>query len=120
MLNRCIEGERVGDDGGEVVGVDRRHDGCPGGVPVPPGERGRESPSFFFFLGLLPRWEESFPSGPWPPWRRRGESPSEIGSLSLFLFCFAFLFSGLSQFLIFLEIHNSDWAEILRGFLYKN
>ena len=22
MLHRCIEGERVGDDGGEVVGVD--------------------------------------------------------------------------------------------------
>ena len=26
MLHRCIEGERVGDDGGEVVGVDRPHD----------------------------------------------------------------------------------------------
>ena len=44
MLHRCIEGERVGVDGGEVVGVDRRHDDCPGGVPAPPGERGREPP----------------------------------------------------------------------------
>ena len=44
MLHRCREGERVGVDGGEVVGVDRRHDGCPGGVPAPPGERGREPP----------------------------------------------------------------------------
>ena len=44
MLHRCIEGERVGDDGGEVVGVDRRHDDGPGGVPAPPGERGREPP----------------------------------------------------------------------------
>ena len=52
MLHRCIEGERVGDDGSEVVGVDRRHDGCPGGVPAPPGQRGREPPSFFFFLNL--------------------------------------------------------------------
>ena len=38
MLHLYIEGERVGDDGGEVVGVDRRHDDGPGGVPVPPGE----------------------------------------------------------------------------------
>ena len=52
MLNRCIEGERARDDGDKVVGVDRHHDDGPGGVPVPPGERGRESPSFFFFLGL--------------------------------------------------------------------
>ena len=46
MLHRCIEGERVGVDGGKVVGVDRRHDDCPGDVPVPPGERGREPPPF--------------------------------------------------------------------------
>ena len=53
MLHRCIEGERVGVDGGEVVGVDRHHDDCPGGVSAPPGERGREPP----LLLLLP----------WPP-----------------------------------------------------
>ena len=57
---------------------------APGGVPAPPKARGRESP-FFFFLDLLPRWEKGFPSGPWSPWRGRGESPSEIGSISLFL-----------------------------------
>ena len=58
---------------------------APSGTPVPPEARGREPPSFFFFLDLLPRWEKGFPSGPWPPWRGRGESPSEIGSISLFL-----------------------------------
>ena len=58
---------------------------APGGTPVPPEATGREPPSFFFFfLGLPPRWEESSPSGPWPPWQRRGGSPSEIGSVSLF------------------------------------
>ena len=44
MLHRCIEGERVGDDDGEVVGVDRHHDDGPGGVPTPPGERARKPP----------------------------------------------------------------------------
>ena len=59
---------------------------APGGTPVPPEARGREPPSFFFFfLDLLPRWEKGIPSGPWPPWHGRGESPSEIGSISLFL-----------------------------------
>ena len=52
---------------------------APGGVLAPSESRGREPPLFFFFfLDLLPRWEKGFPSGPWPPWRRRGESPSEI------------------------------------------
>ena len=56
---------------------------APGGVPAPPEARGRETPFFFFFLDLLPRWEKGFPSGPWPPWHGRGEIPSEIGSVSL-------------------------------------
>ena len=56
-----------------------------GGVPAPPEARGKETPSFFFFLDLLPRWEKGIPSGPWLPWCGRGESPSEIGSISLFL-----------------------------------
>ena len=34
-------GERVGVDGDKVVGVDHHHDDFPGGVTVPPGERGR-------------------------------------------------------------------------------
>ena len=75
--------EDVGEDDGGV-GVDHCRDDGPGGVPAPPGERGRE-PSFLFFLDLLPRWEKGFPSGPWSPWRGRGESPSEIGSVSLSL-----------------------------------
>ena len=83
MLHRCIEGERVGDDGGEVVGVDRCHDDCPGGVPVPPGDRG-ESPLLIILPWPPPRWEESSPSGPWPPWWRRVGCPSDIGSPSLF------------------------------------
>ena len=57
----------------------------PGGVPAPPEARGREPPFFFFFIDLLLRWEKGFPSGPWLPWRGRGESPTEIGSISLFL-----------------------------------
>ena len=61
MLHRCIEGERVGDDGSEVVGVDRRHDDGPDGIPAPPGKRGREPPLFLFFLDLLPRWEKGLP-----------------------------------------------------------
>ena len=58
---------------------------APGGVPAPPEARGREPPFFFFFLDLLPRWEKGFPSGPWLPWHGRGESPSEIGFVSLSL-----------------------------------
>ena len=85
---------------------------APGGTPVPPEASGRE-PSFFFFLDLPPRWEKGFPSGPWPPWHGRGESPSEIGYVSLSLSVSAFSNSSLSPFLIFPEIRNSDWTEIL-------
>ena len=76
-------GGRVGDDGGEVVGVNHCRDDGPVGVPAPPGERERESP-FFFFLDLLLRWDKG--SGAWSPWHGRDESPSEIGSVSLSLF----------------------------------
>ena len=72
---------------------------APGGVPAPPEARGREPPFFFFFLDLLPRWEKGFPSGPWLPWRGRGESPSEIGSVSLFLFVSAFQILAFYRFL---------------------
>ena len=71
------------DDGG--VGEDRGDDDGPGSATAPPEARGREPPFFFFFLDLLPRWEKSFPSCPWLPWRGRGESPSKIGPISLFL-----------------------------------
>ena len=71
---------------------------APGGVPAPPEARGREPHFFFFFfLDLLPRWEKGFPSGPWLPWRGRGESPSEIGSVSLSISVFQIL--ALHRFL---------------------
>ena len=99
MLHRCIEGKRVGVDGGEVVGVDRRHNGSLGGALTPPEERGRELPCFFFLLGLPPRWEDSLPSGPWLPWCPEGRSPSEIGSLSLFSSVSRSCFLALPRFL---------------------
>ena len=58
---------------------------APGGVPAPLEARGRGPPFFFYFLDLLPIWEKGFPSSPWLPWCGRGEIPSEIGSISLFL-----------------------------------
>ena len=84
---------------------------APGGVPAPPEARGREPPFFLFFLDLLPRWEKGFPSGPWLPWCGRGESPSEIGYVSLSLSISAFSDSALSPFLLYPEIRNSDWGE---------
>ena len=82
-----------------------------GSVPTPPEARGRGPPFFFFFLDLLPRWEKGFPSGPWSPWCGRGESPSEIGSVSLYLSVSAFPDSTLSPFLLYRKICNSDWGE---------
>ena len=79
-----------------------------GSVLAPPEARGREPPSFFFFLDLLPRWEKGFPFVPWLPWRGRGESPSEIGSISLSLSVSAFRYFALSLFLIFPQIRKSD------------
>ena len=58
---------------------------APGSALAPPEARGGEGTFFFFFLDLLPRWEKGFPSGPWLPWLGRGESPPEIGYISLFL-----------------------------------
>ena len=98
----------VGEDGGGV-GEDRGDDdGGQGIVPAPPEEKGRGGPFVFSFLDLLPRWEKGFPSGPWPPWRGRGESPSEIGSISLSLSLSAFSDSAPSLFLSYPEIRNSD------------
>ena len=84
-----------------------------GSAPAPPEARGTEPPFLFLFLDLVPRWEKGFPFGPWLPWRGRGESPSEIGSVSLSLSVSAFSDSSLSPFLTFPEIRNSDWAKIL-------
>ena len=90
-----------------------------GGVPAPPEARGREPPFFFFFLDLLTRWEKGFPSVPWIPWLGRGESPSEIGSISLFLFVSAFFPAALSPFRIYIEIRNSDWTETFAVIFYQ-
>ena len=90
--------EDVGEDDGGV-GVDCGDDDGPSGVPAPPEERGRGAPFFFFFLDLLPRWEKGIPSGPWLPWHGRGESPSEIGSVSLSLFVSTFLILPFHRFL---------------------
>ena len=103
--------EDVGEDDGGV-GVDCGDDDGPGGILVPPEERGRGAPFFFFFfLDLLPRWEKGFPSGPWPPCPGRGEIPSEIGSVSLSLSVSPFRDSALSPFLLYPGICNSDWIE---------
>ena len=92
---------------------------APGGVPAPPEARGRGPPFFLFFLDLLPRWEKGFPSGPWFPWRGRGESPSEIGSVSLSLFVSAFLDSALAPFLLYPEIRNSDLIETFAQIFFQ-
>ena len=92
---------------------------APGGVPAPPEARGREPPFLFFFLDLLPRWEKGFPSGPWSPWRGRGESPSEIGSVSLSLSVSAFSSASLSPFRVYMEIRNSDWTETFAVIFYQ-
>ena len=89
----------VGKDGGGV-GEDRGDDDDGrDGIPAPPEERGRGAPFFLFFLDLLPRWEKGFPSGPWPPWHGRGESPSEIGSVSLSLSVSGFQILPFHRFL---------------------
>src|SRR4051812_41585813 len=82
---------------------------APGGTPAPPEESGRGPPLFFFFffLDLLPRWEKGLPSGPWLPWRGRGESPSEIGSVSLSLSVSAFCSADLSPFQLYMETVTS-------------
>ena len=109
----------VGEDGGGV-GVDRGDDDGHGSVPAPPEEKGRGGAFVFFFLDLLPRWEKGFPSGPWPPWHGRGESPSEIGSVSLSLSVSAFCSATLSPFRIYMEIRNSDWIETFAVIFSKN
>ena len=106
-LHHCIEGGRVGDDGGDVVGEDCGDDDGHDSVPAPPEEKGRGGPIVFFVLDLLPIWEKGFPSGPWPPWQ--GKSPSEIGSVSL---CFCVLrFYPFTVSYIYMEICNSNWTE---------
>ena len=96
--------EYVGEDDGSV-GVDRGDDDGPRRRSGATGSKGERPPFFLFFLDLLPRWEKGFSSGPWLPWRQRGGSPSEIGSLSL---CFLlFLRSQVLAFHRFLNFQRS-------------
>ena len=99
MVTPLHRGGRVGDDGGEVVGEDCGDDDGPRWHFGATGSEGERAP----LLLLLP----------WPPWHGRGESPSEIGSVSLSLSVSAFSDSTLSPFRIFPEIRNSGWDEIL-------
>ena len=93
---------------------------APDSAPAPPEARGREPPFLFFlFLDLLPRWEKGFPSGPWLPWRGRGEGPSEIGSISLSLSVSAFSDSAQEPFLLYPEIRNSDRIETFTQIVFQ-
>ena len=100
-------------EGDGDVGEDDGDDDGPWWHSDATGSKGERAPFFFFFffLDLLPRWEKGFPSGPWPPWHGRGESPSEIGSVSLSLSVSVFSSGSVSPFRIYMEIRNSDWPE---------
>ena len=62
---------------------------------------------------------EGSPLWSWPPWRGRGESPSEIGSISLSLSVSVFCSAALSPFLLYPEIHNSDWNETFAMIFFR-
>ena len=111
----------VGEDGGGV-GEDRGDDDGPRQRSGATGSKGERAPFlfFFFFLDLLPRWEKGFPSGPWLPWRGRGESPFEIGSISLSFSGSAFCSGSVSAFRIYMEIRNSDWPETFAVIFFPN
>ena len=98
-LHRCIEGEELVMKAVKLLVKIAVMMMASGSAPVPPEARGREPPFFFFLLDLLPRWEKGFPSGPWSSWRGRGESPSEIGSISLSLSVSAFQILAFHRFL---------------------
>ena len=99
------KGEGDGDvgeyDGG--VGEDRGDGDGPRQRSGATESKGESRPFFFLFLDLLPRWEKGFPSGPSLPWHGRGESPSEIGSISLSLSVSAFWDSALAPFPLYLR-----------------
>ena len=111
------DGDVGENDGG--VGVDCGDDDGPRLRSGATGSEGKRAPFFFFFLDLLPRWEKGFPSGPWSPWRGSGESPSEIGSVSLSLSVSALWDSALAPFLLYLEIRNSDWIETFAQIFFQ-
>ena len=115
MLHRCIEGERIGVDGSKIVDVDRRHDPSPGGTPAPPGES--PPPSSSYLASPLDGRRV-------PPWSMasmvvEGREPLRDWTSLSFPFVSVSLVSSLSPFLIFPEIRNYDWAEILTRFLSR-
>ena len=113
-LHRCIEGGRVGDEGGEVVGVDCGDDDGPGGVPAPPKARGERAPpsssSSSLTFSLDGRRVSPLVLGLHGVGGARAPPRLDL-SLCLSLY-FCVPRSGLSPFLIFPEIRNSDWIEI--------
>ena len=87
--------EDVGEDDGGG-GVDRCHTMMALVAFRRHRERGGESPPSYSSSR-----EKGFPYGPWSPWRGRGESPSEIGSVSLSLSVSAFQILTFHRFLYF-------------------
>ena len=106
MLHRCIEGERVGDDGGEVVGVDCRHTMMAPTVFRRHRERRGESPpsSSSLTFSLVGRRVSPLVHGLHGGGEAR--APPRL-DLSLFPSVSAFPVFGLSPFLKYLEIRNS-------------
>ena len=104
--------EDVGEDDGGV-GVDCGDDDGPGGVPAPPKERGRGPPSSYsssLTFSLDGRRVSPLVHGLHGMGGARALRDWICLSVSL---CFCIPDSSLSPFLIFTEIRNSDWAEIL-------
>ena len=103
--------EDVGEDDGGV-GVDRCRDDGPGGVPAPPGERGREPPSSSSLtFSLYGRRVSPLVHG----FHGMGGARSPQ-RLDLSLSISVFWYSALSPFLIYPEIRNSDWIETFAKF----
>ena len=89
---------------------------APGGVPAPPEARGRDPPSSSSSLTFsLDGRRVSLWSMVSMAWEGR-EPLRDWICLSVSL-CFCVPRSGLSPFLIFPEIRNSDWVEIWTRFL---
>ena len=92
---------------------------APGSAPAPPEARGEGPHSSSSSLTSSLDGRRVSPSDPWLPWLGRGESSSEIGSVSLSLSVSAFSDSALAPFLLYLEIHNSDWIETFAQIFFQ-
>ena len=115
MLHRCVEGEGVGVDSSKIVDVDLRHDPSPSGTLAPPRERGESLPPSSSSLASpldgrrVPPLVHGLHGG------GGAGAPLRL-DLSLCSLLFRIPRSGRKPFLIFLEVHNSDCAEILTRF----